>query len=404
MGRIARSIRTTRRWHVVAALIVPIAVVVAVGALTGGSRPLQVTPAFAADTTKPTSPVLTATPGSGQVVLTWTAATDDVGVTRYAVWMDNAWVAGTSSSARSYTVTGLAAGVSHSFRVVAYDAANNYANSNTVTAAASGGTTASGPCTGASAPSTYDHVVWIVLENKTYSKIIGSSSAPYENKIATQCGSASRMFGERHPSLPNYIAMTSGSTQGITDDSGPSSHPLNVASIFSQVGSTGWRSLMESMPSNCVLSNSGQYAVRHNPAAYYTNVRSACASRSVPLGSTPDISARFTFVAPNLCNDTHDCSIQTGDNWLATFLPKVFSSATYKAGRTAVFLTWDEDDYSATNQIPTLVMAPSVRPGTVSSTTFNHYSMLRTTEEMLGIGTFLGNAATATSMRSAFHL
>src|SRR5207253_163666 len=106
---------------------------------------------------------------------------------------------------------------------------------------------AGAPCGIASAaPSRWDHVVWIVFENKTYSEIIGSANAPYINSIAKRCGSASNFFAEAHPSLPNYVAMTSGSTQGITDDHDPSAHPLNVASIFSQLGA-GWRSLEESM-------------------------------------------------------------------------------------------------------------------------------------------------------------
>jgi hypothetical protein len=269
--------------------------------------------------------------------------------------------------------------------------------------AGTGSVAVAGPCgTAAAPPSGYDHVVWIVMENKAVSQSIRSAKAPYVNQLASQCGSASQFFAVAHPSLPNYIAMTSGSTQGITDDSGPSSHKLNAASIFSQVGA-GWRSLEESMPFNCLLTNSGTYAVRHNPAAYYTNIRTTCQTLDVPLGLTPTLSARFEFVTPNLCNDMHDCSVRTGDTWLSTFLPKVFASAQYQAGRTAVFLTWDEDDHSASNHIATLVMAPSVRPGTVSATHFTHYSMLRTTEQLLGLG-LLGSAARAASMRSAFNL
>jgi hypothetical protein len=158
------------------------------------------------------------------------------------------------------------------------------------------------------------------------------------------------------------------------------------------------------MPSNCLLSSSGQYAVRHNPAAYYTGIRTECGTLDVPLSSPPNLSARYTFVTPNLCNDTHDCPVSTGDTWLSGFLGQVLSSTEYLAGRTAVFVTWDEDDSSMSNQIPTLVIAPSVIPGTASTVTFNHYSLLRSTEEMLGIGTFLGGAASATSMRSAFNL
>jgi hypothetical protein len=275
----------------------------------------------------------------------------------------------------------------------------------TCAAACHGGPSAAAaaPCgTVARPPTTYEHVVWVVMENKAYSQIIGSNRAPYINRLARQCGSASRFFAETHPSLPNYIAMTSGSTHGIADDNGPSSHPLRGASIFSQAGA-GWRSLQESMPSNCRLSNAGEYAVRHNPAAYYSAIRTACPSHDVPLGSTPNLSARFTFVTPNLCHDMHDCSVKAGDAWLSTWLPKLFASSQYRAGRTAVFLTWDEDDRGADNHIATLVVAPSVRAGTAVSTKFDHYSMLRTTEQLLGLG-FLGKAATAASMRGAFNL
>lgn len=270
----------------------------------------------------------------------------------------------------------------------------------------------SGPCGTASAPAAWQHVVWIVFENKTYSQIIGSSNAPYINSVANECGLATNFSAEAHPSLPNYIAMTSGSTQGITDDSGPSSHPLSVPSIFSQLGTGGWTSLEESMPSNCYLSDSGFYAVRHNPAAYYSNIRTDCSAQDVPLGSTPDISARFTFVTPNICHDMHSSScgsdttteVKNGDAWLSGFLPKILQSSQYQAGTTAVFITWDEDDYSDSQHIPTIVISPSTPTGTTSDTGFNHYSMLRTTEELLGLATYLGNAASATSMRSAFHL
>ena len=264
-------------------------------------------------------------------------------------------------------------------------------------------TRSDGPCGKAKRPpARYDHVVWVLMENKAYSSIIGSSSAPYANQLAARCGSARNFFAESHPSLPNYIAMTSGSPQGIRDDKGPALQGLNVPSIFSQLGGR-WRSLQESMPSNCTLTNSGDYVVRHNPAAYYTNIRAACNTRDVPLRNPPAISARFTFVTPNFCNDTHACSVATGDRWVKTFLGKLFASAEYKAGKTAIFLTWDEDDSDASNHIATIVAAPSIKPGTAPSARFNHYSLLRTTEEMLGLG-FLGNAARANSMRSAFGI
>jgi hypothetical protein len=254
------------------------------------------------------------------------------------------------------------------------------------------------------APARYDHVIWIVMENKSFSGVIGSSQALYIRALAKACGLATNFKAESHPSLPNYIAMTSGSTQGVGDDSGPSSHKLAVRSIFSQLGGA-WRALDESMPSPCARDDSGRYAVRHNPAVYYTNLGARCRAQDVPLNTRrPDLSARFTFVTPNLCHDMHDCSVADGDRWLSGFVPRVVRSREYRAGRTALFITWDEDDFSSSNRIPTLVIAPHTRPGTRSAKPFTHYSLLHTTDELLGLPNTLGAAAPARSMRSAFGL
>jgi hypothetical protein len=240
------------------------------------------------------------------------------------------------------------------------------------------------------------------MENKSYGEIVGSPDAPYENRLAAQCGLAVAYDAVAHPSLPNYIAMTSGSTQGIADDDPPAAHMLTSANIFSQLGSD-WQALEESMPVNCDLRSSGEYAVKHDPAAYFLAVRRACQTQDVPLGATPNLSRRFTFVTPNLCHDMHDCPVGTGDEWLSTFLPTLLDSVQYRSGDTVVFLTFDEDDGSANNHVATFVIAPTVPPGTRSTTPFTHYSLLRTTEELLGLGK-LGAAATATSMRAAFRL
>jgi hypothetical protein len=259
------------------------------------------------------------------------------------------------------------------------------------------------PCSGVrKPPARFRHVVWIVMENKSYGAILGSPEAPYLNKLAHKCGLAANFSAETHPSLPNYIAMTSGSTRGIDDDGGPDEHPLAVPSIFSQLGG-GWRGLAESMPSACDLNDAPSYAVRHNPAVYYTNIRDSCARQDTVLAARPNLSARFTFVTPNLCHDMHDCSARTGDNWLAGFVPKILRSRVYRKSSTVVFITWDEgsgDD----NHIATLVLSRYTRARTVSGKAFDHYSLLRTTEALLGIRTKLGQAATAADMRRAFHL
>ncbi len=241
------------------------------------------------------------------------------------------------------------------------------------------------------------------MENHSYDDILGSgSSAPFTRSLAKACGSATNFHAETHPSLPNYIAMTSGSTHGISDDNSPSDHRLTGASIFSQLGSH-WKALEESMPHPCQRTDTGQYAPRHNPAVYFTNVAGTCSKQDVRLGSRPDLSARFTFITPNLCHDMHNCSASTGDRYLSTLVPKLVKSKQYKAGRTALFITWDEDDGSVSNQIATLVIAPHVKAGATSGARFTHYSMLRTTEELLGLKK-IGAARTARSMRSAFGL
>jgi hypothetical protein len=239
----------------------------------------------------------------------------------------------------------------------------------------------------------------VVMENKSFHNIIGSPSAPYINKLAHKCGLATRFYAETHPSLPNYLAMTSGSTHGINDDSGPSSHPLKSRSIFSQLGKH-WRALQQSMPSRCQLTSVGKYAVKHNPAAYYTRIRRQCRRKDVALSR--NLGARFTFVTPNLCFDMHSCSVSTGDNWLSKWMPRVLKSRRYRAGSMAIFVTFDEG--SSDQRIATLVISPYTPAGAVAKRRLSHYSMLRTTERMLGRKRLLGHARTAHGMRHPFHL
>lgn len=261
----------------------------------------------------------------------------------------------------------------------------------------------------------YGHVVWILMENKSFAQVNGSVDAPYINKLAGLCGEATNYNAITNPSLPNYIALTSGSTQGVTDDANPSAHPLNVDSIFSQLGGD-WRGLNESMKTNCEQQNDGNYAVRHNPATYYVekNFPTLCQQKDIPLDTasnmTPDLSGKFTFITPDVCDDMHSAcngngtsgEIQTGDKYLSTLIPQLINSTQYQSGNTAIFLTWDEGG-AGSNQVLTEAIAPTVTPGTKAADAFTHYSLLRTTEDMLGLPP-LGEAAKAASMRDAFSI
>ena len=277
-----------------------------------------------------------------------------------------------------------------------------------------------GPC-GTAKSANYTHVLWIMMENHSYDTIIGSSQAPYINGLASQCGLATNYHNISHPSLPNYIAATSGlglsALSPFTSDCNPSHRcSTSAPSIFGQTPS--WKAYEESMPSNCYGKNSGEYAVRHNPPPYYTSL-SGCATKDVPYTQLAgDLSSgnlpAFSFVTPNLIDDMHDGTVAQGDSWLQSNLPAILNSPQYRSGNLAVFVTWDEGEGGTSNDcatnttdvgchVATLVISPTTTPGTQSSTLFNHYSLLGTTEDLLGLPR-LGQASGAGSMASAFGL
>jgi hypothetical protein len=270
------------------------------------------------------------------------------------------------------------------------------------------------PCgTTQSAPARYRHVIWIVMENHRYNAVIDSPDAPYLTGLAAACGSATNQATVGFPSLPNYLGATSGQTYGVADDAPPTTHVLTADNLFRQVRAARGteKSYQEDMTSACQLTDGGKYAVKHNPAAYYTGAddRTACAADDVPMGTRDagefataldrDQLPTFAFVTPNLCNDTHDCSVSVGDQWLQGWVPRILGSAAYQHGDTALVITYDE--YTP---LPNVWIAPSVKPGARATESITQYSLLRTTEEMLGLTTFLGGAATAPSLREPFKI
>jgi phosphatidylinositol-3-phosphatase len=258
------------------------------------------------------------------------------------------------------------------------------------------------PCGTRHAPRAWKHVVWILMENRDYGTIVGRAHAPYLNSLVRECGVATSYYAVAHPSLPNYIALTSGGTQRIHDDGPPTKNARNVPTIFSQLQGN-WRAYAESIPRPCSSTDSDDYAARHNPPVYYTALGSSCARNDLPLPRHPALASALTFIAPNLCHDMHSCSVLSGDRWLSTLVPKLLRTPQYRRGDTAVFVTWDEDEGKSMNRVPLLVIAPSVKPGTHVGQRFDHYSLLRTTEEMLRLGR-LESAVKARSMRRSFGL
>ncbi|MEV0095870.1 alkaline phosphatase family protein [Streptomyces sp. NPDC050738] len=245
---------------------------------------------------------------------------------------------------------------------------------------------------------TPDHVVVVVFENHAYNQVIGSSSAPYINSLKTGGANLSASYGETHPSQPNYYAMFSGSTQGITDDScvtpGFSSAP-NLASELIAAGKT-WGSYNETLPSQgSTTCSSGKYAQKHNPWFGFSNVPTSSARTFAQFPSDYTTLPQVSYVVPNLCSDMHDCSVGTGDTWLKN---NIGAYATWaKTHNSLLVVTFDEDNRLSGNKIPTVLYGQPVTPGSSSSTTYNHYNLLRTIEDMYGTS-HAGQAASASDI------
>jgi phosphatidylinositol-3-phosphatase len=282
------------------------------------------------------------------------------------------------------------------------------------------------------------HVVVIFMENNSYKTIMSSSSTPYIHSLAGACGLATNYHNITHPSLPEYIAATSGLSRAQLAPFLPDCTPSPACewagnNIFQQLNmkGRGWKGYAESMPAKCSRANYGFYAPRHNPAVYYTDLTN-CAQRDIPLGTTTSspllknfskerTAPAYAWITPNLCDDMHGTSgcpknlLKTGDSWLSHWIPKLASSNVYKKHDTVIFLTWDEGEPGtsgencATNttdpgcRVVMIPIAPSVKKGKRVRTLFNHYSLLKSSEDLLGLPE-LGQAAKAKSMVRAFNL
>ena len=244
-----------------------------------------------------------------------------------------------------------------------------------------------------------DHVVVVVEENRAYGDVIGSSDAPYLNSLAAQGASFTQAYAITHPSEPNYLALFSGSTQGLTDDSCPHAFTgPNLAGGLLAAGDT-FAGYSESMPSNGYTGcTAGAYARKHNP---WVNFAAVPAADNRTFAAFPrDFNALPTvaFVVPNLLNDMHDGTVARADGWLRTNLDAYAQWA--KTHNSELIVTWDEDDNGAGNHIPLIVVGAHVKPGTYAER-IDHYNVLRTIEDFYGLAR-AGASAQATAITDAF--
>jgi hypothetical protein len=241
----------------------------------------------------------------------------------------------------------------------------------------------------------------IVLENEEYGSVVGSSSAPFLNRLARRHVLLTNGFAVRHPSLPNYLALIGGSTFGISSDC--TSCHVHARNLVDQLEARrlSWKAYMQGMPHACYLGASAgpsphRYAKKHDPFLYFDNIRGRASRcrRVVPFDRFPvDLRRglpRFAWITPDLCFDMHDCPVSTGDRWLARWVPRILP----RLGRDGILvITFDEGSSSATccsvtpggGQIVTIIAGPGAADRRRIARASNHYSLLRLVEDAWGL-------------------
>lgn len=239
------------------------------------------------------------------------------------------------------------------------------------------------------------------MENRSYSDIIGSASAPYIYSLARSSASFTKSHAITHPSQPNYLALFSGSTQGVIDDALPanvfSSMNIGVEMLHAKKSFIGYS---EDLPAaGYTGESSANYDRKHNPWVNFSNIPSA---DNQPFSDFPSDYSKLptlSFVIPNEVHNMHSATIAAGDHWLKKNLSGYITWA--KHHNSLLVVTWDEDDNSGTNRIPTLFVGPMVKPGRYSES-ITHYSVLRTLEDLYSLP-HAGNAATATAITDVWR-
>jgi hypothetical protein len=219
---------------------------------------------------------------------------------------------------------------------------------------------------------------------------------PQINALATQNVLLSDYFAVTHPSLPNYLALMSGSTQGITKDC--TTCFVNQPNLADEIEASGrtWKAYLEDMPSPCFIGDSGKYAQKHDPLLYFDSIRldaTRCDRSILPLTNLDNDLANnslpsFAFIEPNLCNSGHNCSAGTADKWAGDIVAKLRASPALGAN-SLIILAFDEGSDQSTQgccglpapaggKVAVVLVSPSAIPAFKDNTPYSHYSLLKT--------------------------
>ncbi len=256
----------------------------------------------------------------------------------------------------------------------------------------------------------FEHIVTIVFENKEFGTVIRNPQMPYFNQLASQYTLLTQFYAVTHPSLPNYLAMISGDTFGLTFDCYSCSYDaLSLPDLIEASGRT-WKTYQEDMPSACFDGTEyGQYAIKHNPFMYFKPIRlnaERCNRSVVPFPQlVVDLAAgqlpNYVFITPNQCNDAHDCDLDVADNWLKVALPPLQAALDAEGKPYLIVLTWDEGQgnhsccglpQEAGGRIATILISPQAKTAFEDDTPYTLYSLLKTEAEAWHLQ-YLGHAA-----------
>lgn len=267
------------------------------------------------------------------------------------------------------------------------------------------------------------HVVVVLLENASYSQVIGNSAMPYLNSLANQYALATNYFADTHPSLPNYFVLTAGQTVTSDNNFSGTVSDDNVVRELNRAGRS-WKLYAESMPSVGYMGQDvGTYMRHHNPFVYFSDVVNNASQQQNVVPFTQFASdlgsgslSSYSFVVPNEFDDAHSCpslnpgctdddKLAAADRWLQANIDPVLSSSAFSADGVLMIVFDEGADFDRQNgggHIAAVLAGPGVKHGFKSATTYQHASTLRMTLKRLGVTNYPGSAASAPDMDEFF--
>lgn len=233
----------------------------------------------------------------------------------------------------------------------------------------------------------FDHIVVVVFENKESEQVLGTPDAPTFTAYAKRHANITRYYGVTHPSLPNYLALVSGSTHGIKETC--TACIISARTLADTIEASGrtWKTYAEGLPRpGYVGAVSGRYAKKHNPFVYFRNIAASPVrrrthvvpftylARDLRAGRLPD----FSLIVPDMCNSMHDCPVSVGDAWLRKLVPRLV-----KLPDTAIFILFDEGTTGERGggHTAAIALGTAVKQGARYTRITDHYGALRTVEE-----------------------